>query len=364
MKLVIARETLQSGISAVQNLVATKSALPILSNVLLRAADGQLTLVSTDLDARIECTVPCTVKQPGETTAPARRIADIVATFPGGDITLDTKDGNVIELSSGHAQFHVLGQPAEEFPKPATFSEDKKLSLDQNVLKDLLHKTSFAISTDMNRLALTGMLFDLHADESRFVATDGRRLSFAKLATTESTVTGSFIVPRKAIAELERLMGDEEPIEILPGENRIAFRFANILLIAQLIDSPFPNYEQVIPKNQEHTATLNTAEFHQAARRAAVMTNDKNNLIRLKVRPKTMVVSTTTPDVGDVQDEVGVEYEGGEMEIGFNPHFLLDILKIVDTDQVAFNFKDPLSPGVLRLVGNDDFLYVIMPIKL
>lgn len=364
MKVVITRETLQSGISAVQNLVATKSALPILSNMLLRAKDGQLTLIATDLEVGVECTVPCTVEEPGETTGPARRIADVVSTFPAGDITVEVIEGHTIEFTSGVAKFHVVGQPADEFPKSPAFDDSKKITLDPKQFKDLLHKTSFAISSDMNRLALTGLLFDLQGHETRFIATDGRRLSFAKLETPDSDITGSYIVPRKAVSELERLIGTDEPVNIYPGENQIAFKFGNILLVARLIDSPFPNYEQVIPKNQDCTATLRSADFHQATRRAAVMTNEKNNLIRLKVGEKGMVVTTNTPDVGDVHDEVGVQYDGKEMEIGFNPHFLLDILKVVDTEEVKLQFKDPLSPGVLKLVGNEDLLYVIMPIKL
>ncbi len=364
MKLVIARETLQTAISTVQSLVGAKSALPILSNILLRAEDGQLTMIATDLEVGIECTVPCTVEESGSTTVPARRLADIVGTLGAGDITLTVQDDHRMELTSGVAEFHLLGQPADEFPPSPSFSEEHVVEIEQLVLRNLLKRTSFAISSDMNRLALTGMLFDFHENEIRFVATDGRRLSFAKLDTAVKGVEEKYIVPRKTVAELERLVGGDGVIRIYPGETQIAFRFANVLLISRIIDGPFPNYEQVIPRGLEFAATLSTADFHQATRRAAVMTSDKNNLIRLKVGSKALVVTTHTPDVGDVHDEVELQYEGKEVEIGFNPHFLLDILKVTDSNEVTFSFKDALSPGVIKMVGTEDFLYVIMPIKL
>lgn len=364
MKVVIARETLQSGITTVQSLVGVKSTLPILSNLLLRAVDGQLTIIATDLEVGIECTVPCTVETAGATTVPARRLADIVSTLGAGDITLHVQDGHRMELTSGAVEFHLLGQSADEFPKSPTFSEDTSIELAGALLKTLLKKTSFAISGDMNRPALTGMLFDIHENEIRFVATDGRRLSFAKTEVPTKNALGKYIVPRKTVNELERLIAGDEPVHMFPGESQVAFRFANVLLISRVIDGPFPNYEQVIPKAQDTFATLVTSDFHQAARRAAVMTSDKNNLIRLEIGSKAMVVTTNTPDVGDVHDEVVVDYKGKDVQIGFNPHFLLDILKVTDSDEVTFSFKDALSPGLIKMVGNDDYLFVIMPIKL
>ena len=364
MKVVIPRETLQTGLGTVQSLVGAKSALPILSNILLRAEGDELTLIATDLEVGIECTVPCTVEEAGTITVPARRLADVVSTFATGDITLDVQDGHLVELTNGLAQFHLLGQPADEFPKSPTFSDDKKITIDQPVLKDVLKKTSFAISTDMNRLALTGMLLDISENSIRFIATDGRRLSYAQLEGIDSPITGSYIVPRKTIVELERLIGEDAPIEIFPAETQVAFRFGKVLLISRVIDGHFPNYKQVIPDGYEASASMSTGAFQQATRRAAVMTSEKNNVIRLTVAPKNMVVATTTPDVGDVHDEVDVTYDGKSVEIGFNPHFLLDILKVTDTDEVSFSFKDALSPGLIRMIGRDDFLYVIMPIKL
>jgi DNA polymerase-3 subunit beta len=232
-------------------------------------------------------------------------------------------------------------------------------------LKEMLKKVSFSISVDPNRVNITGMLLVVVGKELRLVSTDGRRLSLAaRLLESPPEGERSYIIPRKTVMELERLLGTDGDATIFLSENQIAFEFANLLIISNLIDAVFPNYEQVVPRGYEKKVVADKEPFAVATRRAQVLTTDRYNLVKYEISAGKMTVSTNSPEVGEVKDEMEVEYDGGPVEIGFNPQFVIDVLKVIDEDKVSMELKDSQSSGLIKPLGNDNYRYVVMPVRL
>lgn len=365
MKLSIARDEMRDAIANVQNVVSTRTTLPMLQYVLLAAKKNSLKLVATDLEVGIECVAECEeVGEEGTVALPCKKLHEIVNNLPPGTLSMETKDGNVVTLDSGVVRYKVMGMPSDEFPKSPEVKREKSFSMPQGVLKEMLKKVSFSISVDPNRVNITGLLLTTVGKELRLVSTDGRRLSLAMQKVEGLPSGGNYIIPRKTVNELERLLGTEGDVKIFLAENQIAFEFANILVISNLIDGVFPNYEQVIPKGHQRKVLAEKEPFSVATRRTQVMTTDRFNLVKYEIAGGKMVVSTNCPEVGEAKDEIDIEYDGDPVEIGFNPQFVVDVLKVIDEDKVRLEVKDSQSSGLFKPVDNDNYLYVVMPVRL
>jgi DNA polymerase-3 subunit beta len=366
MKLAIPRNELRDALANVQNVVSARSTLPMLQYVLLDAKKRSLKFVATDLEVGIECVVDCDeVQDEGTITLPCKKLHDIVSNLPSGVINMAVSTNNVATLSSGVVRYKLMGMPSDEFPKSPEVKRDKKFTMPQADLKEMIKKVSFSISTDPNRVNITGLLLAIVGKQLRLVSTDGRRLSLAT-RTLEEAPAGdvSYIVPRKTVVELERLLGTGEDVAVFLSDNQIAFEFANVLVISNLIDGAFPNYEQVIPRNYDKTVVADIGPFMTATQRAQVMTTDRYNLVKYEISKGKMVVSTNCPEVGELRDEVEVEYDGDPLEVGFNPQFVVDVLKVVSEEKVRVQLKDAQSSGLILPQDNDDYAYVVMPVRL
>ncbi len=366
MKIAIAKEQIISGLQAVQNIVSSRTTLPILSNVLLKAEEGRLSLTATDLDVTVSCSVEATVEQPGATTVPVKRLFGIVRELPTEDIELEVDDKNVTSLRSGEAFYKINGLPSEEYPPLPEFQEEKTLSISQETGKNMLKRTSFAISTDETRYVLNGIFLKLSEEKIMMVATDGRRLALAEEEIT-SEIQGEFIVPTKAVNELNRLLQGSGELAVRFTDNQAAFNLTNengfnILLITKLVEGSYPNYKQVIPTDSQERVTLVREELLAALRRAEFMTNDKSNSVKLKFAKNNLTITANTPEVGEGRESIAVNYDGKEVSIAFNPAYFMDPLKALDDDEVFLELTDELSPGVLKI--NGPFLYVLMPMRM
>ena len=366
MKLAISKNDLRDAIANVQNIVSTRSTLPMLQYVLLTAKGNSLKLIATDLEVGIECLIGCEeIKEEGVVTLPCKKLGEVVSNLPSGIVNIVVSEGNVAAINSGVVRYKLMGMSADEFPKSPEVSREKTFTISQADLKEMIKKVSFSISTDPNRINITGLLLVQVGKELRLVTTDGRRLSMSSCtlenAPDEDT---SYIVPRKTVLELERLLGNDGEVNVFLSENQIAFEFANLLIISNLIDGVFPNYEQVIPKNYEKEVIADIEPFATATKRAEVMTTDRYNLVKYEISKSKMVVSTNCPEVGELRDELDIEYEGDEIEVGFNPNFILDALKVIEEDRVRVQLKDAQSSGLFMPEGNDNCLYVVMPVRL
>lgn len=366
MKIAIAKEQIISGLQAVQNIVSSRTTLPILSNVLLKAEDGRLSLTATDLDVTVSCSVEATVEQPGGTTVPVKRLFGIVRELPTEEIELEVDEKKVTSLRSGEAFYKINGLPAEEYPPLPEFQEDKSLAMSQETIKNMLKRTSFAISTDETRYVLNGIFLKLSEEKIMMVATDGRRLALAEEEIT-SEIAGEFIIPTKAVNELNRLLQGSGEITVRFTDNQAAFNLTNengfnILLITKLVEGSYPNYKQVIPTDSQERVTLVREELLAALRRAEFMTNDKSNSVKLKFAKNNLTITANTPEVGEGRESIAVNYDGKEVSIAFNPAYFMDPLKALDDDEVYLELTDELSPGVLKI--NGPFLYVLMPMRM
>ena len=367
MNLSITKEQIMVGLQAVQNVVSTRTTLPILSNVLLRAENGRLELTATDLDVTVACRVEATVKENGSTTVPVKKLFGIVRELHG-EIEIESDEKNVTTIRSGNSYFKINGLGADEFPPLPAFKDDRKVVFEQIKIKLMLKKTSFAVSTDESRYVLNGIFISLKDSKMTLVATDGRRLALVdEEADINSESAGEFIVPAKAVNELNRLLTDKGQIEIKLGENQAAFtlkeeKTASILLITKLIEGNYPNYRQVIPGEAKERIALGREEFLQALRRAEIMTSEKANSVKLTFTKNMLAITANSPEVGEARETLAVNYKGKEMAIAFNPRFLIDPLVALAEDEVFIELIDELSPGVIKI--NGPFLYVVMPMRL
>jgi DNA polymerase III subunit beta len=368
MKLSITKEQIMDGLQAVQNVVSTRTTLPILSNVLLRADEGRLNLTATDLDVTISCTVQAQVEKPGATTLPVKRFFGIVRELGSLEVDLNVDERNTTAIRSGASFYKLNGLAAEEFPPLPAFAEKKRIVLPQEKLKSMLRKTSFAISTDETRFVLNGIFFSLKEHKITMVATDGRRLALVdEEVDIPSEGQGEFIVPTKAINELNRLLGTKGEVEIKYSDNQVAFSLQDekglsILIISKLVEGNYPNYRQVIPGECKERITLGREELLQALRRAEIMTSEKSNSVKLSFSKNNLAITANTPEIGEVRESIAINYKGPDLAIAFNPVYMMDPLKALESDEVYVELIDELSPGVLKI--NGPFLYVLMPMRM
>jgi len=368
MNLTIAKEQILNGLQSVQNIVSTRTTLPILSNVLLRADGNRLELTATDLDVTITCSVEAGVKRPGATTVPVKKLFGIARELGTPEIELEVDDKNVCSIRSGPSFFKIRGLGAEEFPPLPQFKEDKKVMLPQEKIRSMLRKTSFAISTDESRYVLNGIFLSLKEHKLTMVATDGRRLALVDEEVDVSEKSqGEFIIPAKAVNELNRLLQEKGDVEIRYTDNQAAFELKDekgfsILIITKLIEGSYPNYRQVIPAEAKERVALGREEFMHALRRAEIMTSEKQNSVKLSFSKNSLSITANSPDVGEAQESLAINYKGKDMAIAFNPGYVIDPLNALPNDEIFLELIDELSPGVLKI--NGPFLYVVMPMRL
>lgn len=368
MNLTIAKEQIINGLQAVQNVVSTRTTLPILSNVLLRAENDRLELTATDLDVTVACSVEAKVKKPGAATVPVKKLFGIIRELNSGEIDLEVDDKNVCSIRSGASFYKIHGLSADEFPPMPKFKEDKKVTLSQETVKGMMKKTSFAISTDESRYVLNGIFISLKDHKMTMVATDGRRLALVDEEVDVSEKSqGEFIVPAKAVNELNRLLADKGEVDIRYTENQASFTLkdekgGSVLIVTKLIEGNYPNYRQVIPSEVKERVSLVREEFLHALRRAEIMTSEKSNSVKLAFGKNNLAITANSPEVGEARESIAINYKGKEMAIAFNPKYLIDPLNALTNDEVFIELIDELSPGVLKIQG--PFLYVVMPMRL
>ncbi len=362
MKFKVEKNHLINAIQAVQNVITTKSALPILSNILIEAQGGNLKLTATDLDIGITCVIPVDIQEPGAITVPAKRFSDIVKEFPIDIITVTTKKNNQVTIDSDVCQFKIMGLTKEEFPKLPEFRDKKVIKIDQGVFKEMLVLTAFAVSLDETRYVLNGILFKINKNLLTLVSTDGKRLAVAeRKLNCELDVDVNMIVPLKTIQELSRNLKDEGELSLIVGGNQALFDLGRVGIVSRLIEGEFPDYKQVVPPITENKMTLGRNQFLLAVKRAALLATPDYQAVKLEIFKNKLVISKSTPDVGEFHEELAVEYQGRELVIGFNPIYLIDILKNLNTEKVGVEVSDGEKPGVIRISG---YVYIVLPMRL
>jgi DNA polymerase III subunit beta len=369
MKLTITREQLQEGLVAVAASVPAKTTLPILSNILLEATKDGIRLSGTDLDISVSTTVAASVDQDGAITLPARKLVEIIRELPSAAIRLTASGEQRVTIECGRSRFRLLGLPREEFPAFPSVKFEGGWRTSSRELQKLIGHVAFAASTEESRPILNGVLWELRPERMRMVATNGHRLARMDIPTSETqgASQADLIVPPKALEQIRRLFGTEETVEIARSENHLGFRTGSTQVFTRLIEGPYPNYEQVIPRENDKAATADKAALASALRRMSIVASDQTHRIRMAFANGTCKLSVQTPDLGEAQEELNVSYEGDPLEIGFNAAYLLEILKYIPTDEVRMTFKAPERAATCEPVGWDDpasYLALVMPLRL
>jgi DNA polymerase III subunit beta len=369
MKFTITRQNLHQGLHAVSASIPSKTTLPILSNILIEVRDGAVRMSGTDLDVGVRVRVAADVQEPGALTAPGKKLQEIARELPEEPVELATR-GDQLELRCGRSHFKLNGLPAGDFPSLPGISFESGWTASGKDLLSLIRHTAFAVSTEESRPVLNGVLWELRDREMRMVATNGHRLAKMTIPAGPSLeTTAQLIVPPAALQQVQRLFGEEETIQVARGGNHLGFSSEGTEVYSRLIEGTYPNYEQVIPKDNDRFAIVLRKALESAVRRVAAVASDQTHRIRLRFAEGKVEFNVLTPDLGEAHDEIEVNYSGEPLTIGFNANYLLEVLRYVGTEEVKMGFKAPeraatVEPVVAEGESPMDYLCLVMPLRL
>ncbi len=348
----------------VQSAISTKNTLPILSNLLMETAKDSIKITATDLDMGISSNLSVNPKMQGAITIPAKKLLDIIKELPDNDIvSILLKKNNTIFIDCAKTHFKIVGLPKDEFPQIPEFKDNESIILPQKILKEMISLTIFAVSRDEIRYVLNGVLFIIKNKKIKLVATDGRRLAVVERELPEKTVfEKKVIIPTKTAQELSRILDDENSVKISFGENQIFFDLGKTKIISRLIEGEFPNYEQVIPEEIKEKIKVNKTSLLSAARRASLFTNQDSLAVKLDISKNKMVISKNAPYTGELKEELDINYKGKNISIGFNPTYIIELLKNLNQEDIDFEIGDVDKPGVIRI--GSEYIYVVLPMQL
>ena len=371
MKFIINKPVIFKALSHLQNIVNKKNSLPILSNILFEAENNSLTLYSTDMDISIKEKINCNVIEKGATTLNAQIIFDIIKKLPDtNEVEFISNDGKLLTIRSNVSKFSLSCLPKDEFPIIDTFSDGKRLVIKSETIYNLINKTKFAISNEETRYFLNGLYFNIRKEAKSncitLVGTDGHRLSKVDYLNDNIPEENmGVIIPKKTINELSKLLSEfTGEIDINLSSNKIVFFINDSILISKLIDGNFPDYKRVIPIENKNILKLNRGNFFQAIDRVSTINSDKLPIVKLKLLNNIMNISTSNTDNGTATEDIETDYQGDEIEIGFNSKYILDMVNNLEDEEIILSFRDNSSPITATENSNPDLVYVLMPMRI
>jgi len=370
MQFSVSKNALLKELNLLQGIVEKKSTIPILSNVLIETVnDSTISLVATDLDVSLQTECAAESGRPGSIVLQARKLFEIVRNLPDAEINFAKEENDWVKIVCASSEFRIVGQSKEHFPSTPK-AEKAGVTIPAGVLHGLINRTVFAITQEESRYALNGALLSFGEGRLQMVATDGHRLALAA-ASLDQAVDGTdplkVIIPKKALIELARLTaGAEEDLELSRDENHLYFEIQNRHLTSRMLAGQFPNYDLVLPKNNDKSISLNVDRITQAIKRAALMADERSHGVKVDLATGKLSITSQSADVGEAKEVIPLDYTGDNLSIGFNAQYVLDFLGVVGTDEVLFEFKDEQSPALLRPSGDgqSDYKYVVMPMRL
>lgn len=363
------KEDLQKGVSIVERIVATRSTLPIIGNILFETTKNGLKLSANNLEVGVEILIGAKIAAEGSVLIPAKTLASIVAKLPSGEVLFKLKDRGIITLSYKKSKFNLHALPSDEFPHLPKVKEDRSFSVDAEVFSEMISQTIFSSSTAEDKYVLNGVLFDVNKRDKavlNLVATDGYRLACRSQKLDNVTGEINVIVPTRALAELNRTLqiAGEGEVKVVVAKDHISFRYKDFYLVSRLIQGKFPDYNQVIPKKTETKIKLNKDSLLASSERAQVIAASAANIVRLEIKGEELHIIASAPDVGSVEEVMEAEVKGAEKKaIAFNIRLVIDALKVMEQPEVMIELGSPLSPGVIRPIDSKDYIYIVMPIR-
>ncbi|MEP6989765.1 MAG: DNA polymerase III subunit beta [bacterium] len=368
MRFTISREKLQEGLAAVAASIPAKTTLPVLANILVETTEKGIRLSGTDLDIAVSTEVVADVENAGAITIPAKKLTEIARELSPSPVKIAAAGEQRITLDCGRSHFKILGLPRDEFPSFPTVRFNESWRIRSGDLQKLISHTAFAVSTEESRPILNGVLWELKPDSMRMVATNGHRLAKMEVPITSSgTPSADLIIPPKALDQIRRLFPADEELEIARGDNHLGFRSPFTSVFTRLIEGPYPNYDQVIPKDNDRVAIADKSALTSALKRMSVIASDQTHRIRLSFNSGILRFSVQTPDLGEATDELAIRYVGDQLDIGFNASYLLEILRYIPTEEVKLTFRAPERAATVEPEGWSDtatYLCLVMPLRL
>ncbi len=372
MNFKIERDIFLKALQKVQGIVEKRTSMPILSNILIEASGNNIEVVATDLEVGLNGNYPAKVDEAGKITVGAKKLYEIVKELPNQEIAISTKENDWIEIICGKVIFNIVGLPSDEFPLVPSVKDEQLLELEASLLRKMIEKTSYAICNDETKYNLNGIFTKVEQNESgqvlKMVATDGHRLSIASgifSGNANNELLKGVILPKKGIYEIKKITDE--------GDGLLQFGFidssavikkGDTTLVMRLVDGEFPDYTRVIPIANEQIVRVVREDLIHAVRRMAILSSEKFKGIMLEIDGNSVKISSNNPDLGDAMEELDVEYEGSPFSVRFNARYLLDVLMVSESEKVLMKFKNELSPSIVSPDSDDDFMAVIMPMRL
>lgn len=369
MEILVRRNDLVKELQLVQGIVERKNSIPILSNVLAEARSGELRISATDLDVSLRCGCTAQVVEEGAVTLGAKKLYEIVRSLPESDVSVKVEAEDRARIKCERVEFKMAGLPREDFPSLPEARPGRAVELPASVLRGLIQRTAFAITAEDARYYLAGALLLLDKENLAMVATDGHRLAWAqRKASLKVGEASRVLVPRKAIAELGRLLedvADGEAVSFQQAEGHIVFTTGGRTLASKMVEAQFPAYEKVVGVSGDKRVSVGREALQSAVRRVSLLSSERGRAVRLSLEEGSLEVSASSPELGEAHESLPVEYGGESVEIGFNAQYILDFLGVVGTDDVTLELKDGESQGLLRPLSDDggDYRYVVMPMR-
>jgi DNA polymerase III subunit beta len=363
MKVICSKENLMEGISIVQKAVSTKTTLPILEGILLEAGND-FKLTGNDLEIGIECFVQGDIRETGSIVINSKMFGDIVRRMPASEVMIEVKENNLVIIDCENSHFEVKGISASGYPALPTIKSENELSISQKVVRDMIKQTIFAVSMDENRPILTGSLIESKSRELNFVSIDGLRLALRRNTMENDIADFSVVVPGKTLNEIVKILQPtDEPVIIYNSNNQILFDTGSCKIVSRLLEGKYLNYRSLTPPDFETRIRVNTKEMLSSLERASLISMEgKNYPVKFNITDDKMVITSNT-EVGAVREELRVKTDGNRMEIGFNPKYFIDALRVIEDEMVDINFASSLGPSTIRPIENDSFAYMIAAVR-
>lgn len=366
MKFTIDKNTLLEKINLVQGIAERRATMPILSHILINCKGNKIKITATDLETTLTAWAEANVEEESSMAVPSRKLFEIIKELPEGNIEIEEIKNNWVELKTESGNYKIAGLPGEDFPVLPEIQTEEFFAVDSNILDELISKTIYCVSPDDLRRNLSGIFFEKVDDGSlRLVATDGHRLSLCqKKLDRDINFNNNVLVPRKAVIELRKILKQIPEVSIGCEKNFFITVGEDIVLFSRLIDADFPDYKQVIPEDSDIELIIDRGVFLSALKRVCIFSSEKTKGVKLSLEKDSITLTSTSPDVGEAKETFNTGYQGEAKEVGFNGNYIIDVLETINENEVSFKLTDELSPTILKPAGNDNYICVVMPMRI
>lgn len=367
MKFVCLKDVLLEGISIVQKAVPSKSTVSVLEGILIECNDN-LKLTGNDLEIGIECTVESDILEKGSIVINSKMFGDIIRKLPDAEIIIAVNDDNVVTIDCLKSHFELMGIAPDGYPSIPNIIKEEPYVINQKIIKDMIRQTIFSVSTDENKKVLNGSLIECHNNNLIFISVDGFRLSLRRNYVNQETTDFSAIVPGKTLIEIIKLLKEDNDndnnVTIFANKSLIQFEFDNFKVVSRLIEGEFMNYKNILPSEFETRIKVNKKELQNSLERASLVTvEEKKFPVRFSILPTGLIIDSNTT-IGNVREEVTIEKDGNDLEVGFNPKFFIDALKVIENEEIFVNFTSSVGPCNIKPLEGDSFDYMILPVRI